>query len=120
MDIQYITPDEQKEYLSDEGCFILELLNENQLINQSIARARVTPGVTTAWHKLKGTSEIYYILEGQGLAEIGDSITKEMDAHQMIFIPPDTPQRITNTGDNDLVFLCICVPRFQQKNYISI
>lgn len=120
MEILHITPDEQKEYLSDEGCYILELLNNDQVTNQSLARARVAPGVTTAWHKLKGTSEIYYILEGNGLAEIGDSFSKKMKAHQMIFIPPDTPQRITNTGEDDLVFLCICVPRFQQENYISI
>ena len=29
------------------------------------------------------------------------------------------PQRITNIGDEDLVFLCVCTPRFVQRAYIS-
>jgi mannose-6-phosphate isomerase-like protein (cupin superfamily) len=34
-------------------------------------------------------------------------------------IPPDTRQRIRNTGVGDLIFLAICSPRFQEKNYID-
>lgn len=35
----------------------------------------------------------------------------------MVVIPPDTDQRIANTGTSDLVFLAICTPRFREEAY---
>ena len=32
-------------------------------------------------------------------------------------IPANTPQRIANVGDVDLVFYCVCTPRFVQSAY---
>lgn len=120
MDTQYISPDESKEYYSEEKCHILELLNLQGLPNQSIARARVEPGITTAWHKLINTSEVYYILEGKGEVEIGSDEAKLITKHSLVYIPPNTRQRIKNIGVVDLVFLCFCVPSFEEKNYIAI
>ena len=31
--------------------------------------------------------------------------------------PPETRQRITNTGDIDLIFLAVCTPRFNRACY---
>ena len=116
----YITPNESKEYFTEEQCYILELLNIPELPTQSIARARVKPGVTTAWHKLKGTSEIYYILKGKGKVEIGTDSPREIKQNELVYIPPLTRQRIQNTGEIDLIFLCICVPTFKQSNYLPL
>ena len=113
--------DEHSEFRTEERCHIIELMNIPSDRAQSVARARVEPGITTAWHRLKDTSECYYILSGQGLAEIGEDIEKqEMTPHSIIKIPANTPQRITNTGDEDLVFLCLCVPAFSAENYESM
>ena len=55
-----------------ERGFITEIANDPSDPAVSIARARVEPGVTTAWHKLRGTAERYIIVSGQGLAEVED------------------------------------------------
>ena len=120
MDPKHFIPDESKEYYTEERCHILELLNIPDVANQSIARARVKPGVSTAWHFLDNTSEIYYILEGTGEVEIGKNFKKFVTKNEMVFIPKDTRQRITNVSDSDLIFLCFCVPRFEPNNYNSV
>ena len=37
--------------------------------------------------------------------------------HTFVRIPAGVRQRIRNTGPTDLVFLCICTPRFEQSAY---
>ena len=113
-----IHPDFKSEYLTEERCFILELLNSERNANISVARARVEPGVTTALHALEA-DEIYYILEGQGIAEVDGSKT-EVGPNDLVVIEKRKTQRITNTGDADLIFLCICQPRFTTERYTSL
>ena len=85
----------------------------------SIARARVEPGVTTAFHKVANTAERYVILEGEGLVEVEGQDPESVTVGDIVLIPPGAEQRITNTGDRDLIFLALCTPRFQQDNYIA-
>lgn len=105
------------EFYTSEGCFITELSNSEDDPDISIARARVEPGITTAWHRLKDTSERYVVLEGKGLVEVGELPVQELKAGDMVFIPPMCRQRITNTGSEDLIFLAICSPRFIKSCY---
>jgi len=109
--------DENREYFTEEGCFIMELWNTPEDDEVSIARARVRPGVTTVLHRLKDTVERYVIMEGTGFVEVGDLPTAEVGAGDVVIIPPSIHQRITNTGDRDLIFLCICTPRFVPEKY---
>jgi mannose-6-phosphate isomerase-like protein (cupin superfamily) len=109
-----------EEYLfKAEGCFITELSNTPADPEVSIAKARVTPGVTTTWHILKGVTERYCILEGKGLAEVGDTPAKTVQAGDVVIIQPMQRQRITNIGKEDLIFLAICTPRFTDACYES-
>ncbi|HAJ27761.1 MAG TPA: cupin domain-containing protein [Syntrophus sp. (in: bacteria)] len=105
------------EFFTEEGCFILEIWNAPEDEEVSIARARVRPGITTVFHRLKGTVERYVIMEGTGLVEVGDLPPTEVVPGDVVIIPRNTPQRITNTGDGDLIFLCICTPRFVPEEY---
>ena len=107
----------RNEYFTEEGCFILELWNTSEDGDVSIARARVCPGVTTVRHRLKDTVERYVIMEGTGLVEVGYLPPMEVGAGDVVIIPRSTSQRITNTGDSDLIFLCICTPRFVPEEY---
>ena len=59
--------DPQREYVTAERCHILELSNDAGDPALSIARARVEPGITTRWHRLRDITERYCLLEGQGL-----------------------------------------------------
>ncbi len=108
------------EYYFAEGCFITELSNSTDDPDVSIARARLEPGMTTRWHYLRGTAERYVVLEGAGLVEIDDLSAHQVSAGDVVVIPPEARQRISNTGASDLVFLVICSPRFTQAAYVDV
>ena len=108
------------EFYTSERCFITELSNTPDDPDASIARARVEPGVTTCWHRLKGTAERYYITSGRGRVEIGELPPQEVNAGDVVLIPPMCRQRITNIGSEDLIFLAICTPRFTSEAYEDI
>ncbi len=105
------------EYFIDEGCFVTEWWNTSADGEASIARVRVEPGITTRFHKLLGTCERYIILEGEGLAEVGDESAAPVTKGDVVVIHPGVKQRITSTGERDLIFLAICTPRFVPENY---
>ena len=109
--------DSNKEFFISEGCYIIELSNRSDDPEASIARARVEPGVTTRWHRLRGTTERYLILEGTGRVEVGSHPARIVTAGDMVLIPPLCPQRITNIGQDDLIFLAVCTPRFVNEVY---
>lgn len=100
------------EYYFQEGCFITELHNSPEDPALSVARARVEPGSTTRWHSLTGVHERYLILAGEGRVEIGDDPPRWVQPGEVVLIPPGCRQRITNTGETDLIFLAVCTPRF--------
>jgi|SRR5688572_8978128 len=109
--------DATPEYYTPERCHSLELSNTAADPDVSIARARVTPGVTTRWHRLADTTERYVVLEGRGRVEIGELPPAVVGPGDFIVIPPGCRQRIANVGTGDLVFLAICTPRFQTDAY---
>ncbi len=114
--MQLLHCDESNEYFFIEGCHILEWYNNESDEALSYVRARVEPGQTTRWHKLTNTVERYTILSGVGLVEVGDQ-ARVVTAYDSVYIPASTRQRITNTGQQDLVFIAACTPRFKPENY---
>ena len=109
--------DARCEFYTSEGCFITELSAAPVDEECSIARARVAPRVTTRWHLLHGVSERYVILEGRARMEVGELAPTEVGPGDVVLIPPDCRQRITNVGECDLVFLCVCIPGFTAQCY---
>lgn len=101
---------------TQERCSITEFLNTEQSADVSIAQCRVVPGETTQLHSLQ-IAERYLIQHGHGVMELGSSDTFEVTVGDCVLIPPGCPQRIRNTGDEDLVFLCVCTPRFLPGHY---
>lgn len=109
-----------EEFFTDEKCYITELSNTADDPETSIARARLKSGVTTNWHRLNNTAERYYIVSGQGRVEIGELPPQDVNAGDVVLIPPLCRQRITNVGTEDLIFLAICTPRFINSAYEDI
>jgi mannose-6-phosphate isomerase-like protein (cupin superfamily) len=105
------------EFDTAERCSILEVANDADDPACSIARARVAPGVTTEWHWLDGIDERYVIVSGLGRVEIGDLPPTDVGPGDVVRIPANVRQRITNGGDDGLVFYAICTPRFVQNAY---
>ncbi len=105
------------EFYTPEGCYIIEQSNSSDDPDMSIARARVASGVTTRWHRLKDTTERYCIVTGTGIVEVGHLPPTKVSAGDVVIIPPMCPQRITNTGTADLIFLAICTPCYCDDAY---
>jgi mannose-6-phosphate isomerase-like protein (cupin superfamily) len=87
MQSRTIPIDESREYETSERCAILELSNDADDPDVSIARARVAPGVTTAWHRLDQIAERYVILTGQGLVEVSDLKPQTVGPGDVVCIP---------------------------------
>ena len=112
-------PKPRPEFWTSERCYITELLNDVEQPEVSIARARVEPGVTTQLHALSVT-EWYVLEQGEGLMQVGDGEPFTVGEGDTIEVPKSVAQRITNTGRDDLVCLCVCVPKFSQECYTSL
>ena len=108
------------EYETDERCHIIEVANDAADPGLSVARARVEAGVTTAWHLLRGIGERYLIISGEGQVEVGDMPPTRVGPGDVVRIPPDVRQRISNIGEADLVFYAICTPRFVDSAYVDL
>src|SRR5688572_19819224 len=106
------------EFETPERCAILEMFNAPADGLVSVSQARVKPGVTTQWHSLTATDERYVITAGEGLVEVGDALRARVVAGDAVLIPAGVRQRITNTGSTDLLFLCVCTPRFDPACYV--
>lgn len=104
----------------EERCHITEWLNTELDPAASVVRAAVAPGVTTRWHRLKGITERYVILSGEGDAEVGESSPCRVSPGDVVVIPAGAAQRITNPGPDELVFLAVCTPRFTSDAYEDI
>ncbi|MES9974053.1 cupin domain-containing protein [Candidatus Thiodiazotropha sp. LNASS1] len=120
MQAKILRHDASKEYFFQEGCYINELSNHEEDGDLSIARARVEPGVTTRLHRLNHSVERYCILSGMGRVEVEGLPIQIVSAGDVVLIPSGCYQRICNTGDEDLIFLALCTPRFQRGDYIEL
>lgn len=107
------------EFWTQERCYIVEILNEESRPEFSLARCRVEPGVTTQLHRLD-VMEWYVMKDGEGLMFVGDETPRRVGPGDTVMIPAGTPQQISNTGSADLVFVCVCTPRFKPDGYESL
>lgn len=107
------------EFWTAERCFVTELVNRDGLDEVSIARIRVEPGVTTQLHSLS-VAEWYVVEAGTGIVSVGDQTPRNVTSGDVVAIPVNVAQRIQNNGTIDLVFVCVCAPRFLPESYTSL
>ena len=110
-----------EEFRAGDNSILRELLHPDKAdldIRYSLAHAILKPGQTSRPHKLK-TSEVYYILEGEGVMQINDEIERVHEGHA-IYIPPKSTQFFQNTGKKDLIFLCIVDPAWKKEDEVIL
>lgn len=108
-----------QEFIAGDNTILREILHPDKEaleLRYSLAHAIVKPGMTSYLHALK-TSEVYYILEGEGKMFIDDE-TKSVKVGDTVYIPPHAKQCIENTGTIDLKFLAIVDPAWQVEDEI--
>lgn len=106
-----------EEFIAGDNTVLRELLHPDKAelkLGYSLAHAVVKPDQSSAPHSLK-TSEVYYILEGEGKMHIDDE-TANVHSDQAIYIPPNAKQYIQNIGNRDLKFLCIVDPAWREED----
>ena len=105
------------EFIAGDDSILREILHPDKAgvpIHYSLAHAKVEAGQKTKQHRLK-SSEVYYIIEGQGLMYI-DQKTFEVGPDYTVYIPSNSVQYIENIGKSELKFLCIVDPAWRQKD----
>jgi mannose-6-phosphate isomerase-like protein (cupin superfamily) len=106
-----------EEFVAGDHTILRELLHPDKAaldLRYSLAHAVLKPGLASQLHTLK-TSEVYYILEGEGTMHI-NSESARVTPHQAVYIPPHALQYIENTGRTDLRFLCIVDPAWRVED----
>ena len=91
------------EYYFKEGCFIQEWHNSPD-------------DQATKLHALINTTERYILLQGRASVTVAHK-TWDVGAGDVVDIAPGQAQAIRNLADEDLLFLAVCTPRFDLKNY---
>ncbi len=110
-------------FITKDGSTIREILAPRNapeaICNQSLAEATLIPGAATEPHYHCVTEEIYYILRGNGRLHIGNRF-RSVGPGDGIAIPPGAPHCMTNTGNEDLVFLCCCAPAYTHEDTVMV
>ena len=107
------------EFWTRERLYITEHMNDPENPRVSLADARVEPGVTTELHRLR-VDEWYVIRQGKGRMEVGGNDPFDVGPGDTVVIPAGVSQCITNIGADDLVFHCVCMPRFTADAFDSM
>lgn len=105
------------EFIAGDKTILREILHPAKMDfiwRYSLAHAIVKPGETSQLHSLQ-TSEVYYILDGEGIMHIDDE-NEPVWPWDTISIPPHAKQCITNTSTADLQFLCIVDPAWRLED----
>jgi len=109
-----------KEIIAIDDTILREIINPlhddgNPKLGYSIAHAIVKPGSASLSHRIKTSSELYYILKGSGRIYV-DEESEDVCPSDTIYVPPNATQYIENTGDTDLMFLCIVYPSWRAED----
>jgi mannose-6-phosphate isomerase-like protein (cupin superfamily) len=105
------------EFIAGDGTLLRELLHPDKQpleLRYSLAHATVPVGQTSTPHSLT-TSEVYYILSGQGEMNI-DGETQIVEPGDAVYIPPNAKQFIRNSGTEALVFICLVDPAWRKED----
>jgi mannose-6-phosphate isomerase-like protein (cupin superfamily) len=98
-------------FVTTDGSTIREYLHTTR---QSLAEASLGSGQSTRRHYHARSEEIYLVLEGGGVLEVGGR-TSEVGPGDAILIPPGAPHRL-DAGDGGARLLCCCVPAYSDDD----
>ena len=115
-----INRDDAPAFTTKDSSTIREILayrNSPDTVRQSLAEATIAPGQETQAHFHPNTEEIYYMLRGGALMAL-EGERREVRPGDAIAIPPGARHQIRNTGAEDLVFLCCCVPAYENVDTV--
>ena len=96
---------------NSDGESIQEVLGlvAGQVTSHSLAQITIEPGKASTPHFHKSSEESYYVLSGEASLVIDQQVFTLLPG-EAILIEPHEVHQISNQGDQDLVFIAVCVP----------
>jgi len=103
--------------LAPDGSTVRELLHpaRHAIERMSVAEAEVAPGERTRLHRHPVTEEVYHVLDGAGVLQLGNQRIAVVPG-DIIRIAPNEPHRIEARSETPLRFLCICQPAYRDED----
>ena len=80
-----------------------------------MAHVIMNEGNVSLLHKHLKMTEIYFILEGEGILYHGDKAL-QVEKGSYLVIPPDTPHKLKNIGESNLEHLVFAIPPFNPED----
>jgi mannose-6-phosphate isomerase-like protein (cupin superfamily) len=105
---------------------VYELPTVSNVCNQNLREVISLPKVSLAhvmmngdnvslWHQHSRMSEVYFILEGEGILYYGNRAL-QVEKGIYVVLPPHTPHKLKNTGKSDLEHLVFAIPPFDSHD----
>ncbi len=91
--------------------------NDDVDLPYSVAFAELEAGAASLPHILKNQTEVYLVLEGNGIAYVGGQ-AQSMQPNDLVLIPAGVEQYVENEGDSTLRFICIVSPPWSKEDEV--
>jgi mannose-6-phosphate isomerase-like protein (cupin superfamily) len=83
----------------------------SEITGCSLAEETLLPGQAVTPHHHREIEEIYYILSGRGVMQVGDE-KREVTAGDAIYVPRGSRHTLENTGAEPVKLMLVCGPAF--------
>lgn len=112
-DILLITPSDPFPTVSGQGMYVNIITEETAIlpVSYNLGYVTIPPGNATPPHRLLGTSELVYMIDGVARIHC-DSKTVEATAGEIILLPEGVLQSIESIGKSDLRYLSANQPQY--------
>ncbi|MDD4159853.1 MAG: cupin domain-containing protein [Synergistaceae bacterium] len=106
-------------FTAGDLCSLAEVLHpRNEKLpfsDYSLSHAEILPRGHTVPHRLKTSSEVYWIIEGTGTLFINGNPVA-LKKGKAVLVAPSAEQYAVNDGDGTLEFLCIVSPPWNKSD----
>ena len=111
--------DDARPYVTKDGSVIRELFHPAQHGGgrMSLAEATLPPGRSTIPHRHPASEELYHVLSGRGRMRL-DGREHGLAPGDTVRIAPGELHWVENSGEEDLVFLCLCHPPYSHHDTV--
>ncbi|MFO7882868.1 MAG: cupin domain-containing protein [Kosmotogaceae bacterium] len=84
--------------------------------NMSVGIGIYSKGQASEFHTHENEEEVMIYLKGKGVMKTSDGKVVEISKGDVTYVPKNESHKLTNTGDEDFVFLFIYSPMGPEKN----
>ena len=96
--------------LAPEDCYQHLVGGAPETYGMRSGRQVIAPGSDCGEHSTGAHEEVLVVLDGQGVATLGDETSLQIRGGQLVYIPPHTTHNIVNTGDKALRYIYVVAP----------